>query len=162
MTTPQQQPPYSTKSTPQGAGTHILAEFWQCQCAVTLLCHTQPLQQQLCQAVQQAGLTLVGHTAYEFSPLTQGEHKPTTQASNQQSHQQTSGVTISLLLAESHLCLHTWGELASVTLDIYVCNVLQNNTSKAHALLATCQQLLQPGNQQIHTVKRYHFPIQRD
>jgi hypothetical protein len=31
-------------------------------------------------------------------------------------------VTATVLLAESHLCVHTWPEQRAVTLDVYVCN----------------------------------------
>ena len=35
---------------------------------------------------------------------------------------QRGGVTGVVLLAESHVAIHTWPELGNVTLDIYVCN----------------------------------------
>lgn len=44
------------------------------------------------------------------------------------------GVTGLVLLAESHLAIHTWPELNSVTLDVYVCNFRDDNSSKAQAL----------------------------
>ena len=47
-------------------GKHILAEFWQCQCDPQLLTSTQPLLELLTKAVDQAGLTLVGHAVHEF------------------------------------------------------------------------------------------------
>jgi len=40
-----------------------------------------------------------------------------------------------LLLAESHLAVHTWPELRAVTLDVFVCNVASDNTGKAQDLL---------------------------
>ena len=40
-----------------------------------------------------------------------------------------------LLLAESHLAVHTWPELGAVTLDVYVCNYGGDNSARAHALL---------------------------
>src|SRR5207244_3403861 len=45
------------------------------------------------------------------------------------------GVTGVVLLAESHLAVHTWPELASATLDVYVCNHGSDNTDRAHSLL---------------------------
>jgi S-adenosylmethionine decarboxylase len=48
------------------------------------------------------------------------------------------GVTGVVLLAESHLALHTWPELAAVTLDVYVCNIRADHTAQA---LALCDQL---------------------
>ena len=46
------------------------------------------------------------------------------------------GVTGVVLLAESHLVVHTWPELGAVTLDVYVCNFGGDNTAKVERLLA--------------------------
>ena len=35
-----------------------------------------------------------------------------------------------VLLAESHLAIHTWPERRGVTLDVYVCNFTADNTGK--------------------------------
>ncbi|PIE42286.1 MAG: S-adenosylmethionine decarboxylase proenzyme 2 [Gammaproteobacteria bacterium] len=128
-------------------GKHILAEFWHCQCETELLCRAQPLQTRLCQAVKSVGLTLVGQTAHEFHPVKQpGKHlKPV-------------GVTIALLLAESHLCLHSWGEFKAVTLDIYVCNFQSDNSEKAEKLFQICREILQPDRYNMDVVGRSHCP----
>ena len=53
---------------------------------------------------------------------------------------QRGGVTGVVLLAESHVAIHTWPELGNVTLDIYVCNFSGDNSAKAEQLM---QNLLQ-------------------
>lgn len=45
------------------------------------------------------------------------------------------GVTGTVLLAESHLAIHTWPESGSITVDVYVCNFSADNSTKAHALM---------------------------
>lgn len=70
-------------------------------------------------AVQASGLTLVDEKYHTF-PEWQG---------------QPGGVTGAVLLAESHLAVHTWPERAGVTLDVYVCNFSTDNSSKAERLL---------------------------
>ena len=45
------------------------------------------------------------------------------------------GITATVLLAESHLCVHTWPKQKAVTLDVYVCNFGGNQSAKARALL---------------------------
>lgn len=45
-----------------------------------------------------------------------------------------NGITGVILLAESHLAIHTWPEQNYVTLDVFVCNLHCNNSEKAHQL----------------------------
>ena len=46
----------------------------------------------------------------------------------------TGGFTAAICLMESHICVHTWPELNSLTLDIYMCNYNNNNEGKVQAL----------------------------
>ena len=58
-----------------------------------------------------------------------------------------------LLLAESHLAIHTWPERSAVTLDVYVCNFMQDNSGKARDLLEALLRAFRPGRldrQQLH------------
>ncbi|HEY8877524.1 MAG TPA: adenosylmethionine decarboxylase [Roseateles sp.] len=77
--------------------------------ALTALCRS---------AVVEAGLTGVAELFHRFAP-----------------EDEQSGVTGVVLLAESHLAVHTWPELGGVTLDVYVCNYGADNSAKAEALL---------------------------
>lgn len=56
----------------------------------------------------------------------------------------TGGYTLVLLLAESHLSLHTWPELQYATLDIFVCNVLKDNSTIAKKLFRSVVKLFNP------------------
>jgi S-adenosylmethionine decarboxylase len=60
-----------------------------------------------------AGLTVVGESQHGFAG---------------------GGYTFALLLAESHVTVHTWPELASATLDVYVCNFSRDNDAGARAV----------------------------
>lgn len=48
--------------------------------------------------------------------------------------------TSAICLKESHICIHTWPEIKSITLDVYLCNYQKDNTqivkSIAEALIA--------------------------
>ena len=55
-----------------------------------------------------------------------------------------------LVLAESHLAVHTWPELDAVTLDLYVCNHSRDNRAAAEAAFAALKQAFLPQ----HVVRR--------
>ena len=99
-------------------GLHLTADLFQCACRDDLLTDRGTLQESCIRLVRQAGLTVVGDDFHQFAD-------PAGEA---------SGVTGLVLLAESHLAVHTWPELDAVTLDVYVCNFRQDNTSKAQML----------------------------
>jgi S-adenosylmethionine decarboxylase proenzyme len=54
------------------------------------------------------------------------------------------GVTGTVLLAESHLAIHTWPELRYASLDVYVCDYSFVNTRKGRRLVRELRRLLQP------------------
>lgn len=41
-----------------------------------------------------------------------------------------NGFTAAICLMESHICVHTWPEFHQLTLDIYLCNYLKDNSKK--------------------------------
>lgn len=64
------------------------------------------------------------------------------------------GVTGVVLLAESHLAVHTWPELGGVTLDVYVCNLNGDNSARAEALLAALEAAFAPSGAERHRLQR--------
>lgn len=42
--------------------------------------------------------------------------------------------TIAVCLKESHICIHTWPEYNQLTMDVYLCNYLQDNSAKVKAV----------------------------
>lgn len=64
------------------------------------------------------------------------------------------GVTGVVLLAESHLAVHTWPELGGVTLDVYVCNLNGDNSARAEALLAALEQAFGATQAERHRLQR--------
>lgn len=42
--------------------------------------------------------------------------------------------TAAVCLAESHICIHTWPEFGQLTLDVYLCNYLQDNSVKVRSV----------------------------
>lgn len=109
-------------------GLHLTADLAQCCCEKSWLTDAGRLMAHCVQAVQVAGLQAVNQLAHTF-PAT--EHGP-------------GGVTATVLLAESHLCIHTWPEQSGVTVDVYVCNFGADHSAKAQALMRALIQLFEP------------------
>lgn len=121
-------------STRHTSGLHLMADLHGCQ-GDSRLMHDAAHLQAFCQAsVAEAGLTAVGCLFHHF-----GEH---------------SGVTGVVVLAESHLCIHTWPEAAYVTLDVYVCNYSSDNRHKAEQLLASLQRAFRANDSKLHRLER--------
>jgi spermidine synthase/S-adenosylmethionine decarboxylase len=100
-------------------GLHLIAELYDCRCAPSLL-HSVDALRALCLAVCAVpGLTPVAQVFHQF----QDDAGP-------------AGATGAVILAESHLAVHTWPELKAVTLDLYVCNFSQDNGAAARAACA--------------------------
>ena len=119
-------------------GLHLTADLYDCRCAPALLTDSQLLRETLLAAVQAAGLTGVAQLFHDFSA--QGG--------------EGSGVTGVVLLAESHVAIHTWPEKGAVTLDVYVCNYSADNTAKAHALFDTLAAAFAPQSRATHALMR--------
>ena len=105
-------------------GLHLTADLYHCACEASLLSDSAALQDAGVKLATKAGLTVVGEHFHTFSDA--------------------GGVTGLVLLAESHLAIHTWPELSAVTLDVYVCNFRDDNSSKAQRLMDTLVTLLAP------------------
>ena len=109
-------------------GLHLTAELYDCQCAQHQLTDAAELENAVVEAVDAVGLTPVGTLCHAFPPAPQGP----------------GGVTATVLLAESHVCVHTWPEFCAVTLDVYVCNLNADNRPQARNLLTRLETLFQP------------------
>jgi S-adenosylmethionine/arginine decarboxylase-like enzyme len=65
-----------------------------------------------------------------------------------------------VLLAESHLAVHTWPELGAATLDVYVCNLGADNSARAERLLAVLVDAFAPASVERHALERGRAPVQ--
>lgn len=119
-------------------GLHLTADLLNCQCDGTWLTDAQQLGQHCLALVRCSGLEPVNHLFHTFAATTQGP----------------GGVTATVLLAESHLCVHTWPELRAVTLDVYVCNFGADHSAKAQQLLDALLQRFAPQGVEVHSLLR--------
>ena len=96
-------------------GHHFTADLTGCLADLPLMTDPQALRALCLATVHAAGLTPVGELFHVFPP--------------------PGGVTGVVLLAESHLAVHTWPERGAVTLDAYVCNLSADHSAAALRLV---------------------------
>ena len=119
-------------------GLHLTADLHDCQCAPPWLTDAQLLGERCTRAVEAAGLQAVGQLFHTFPATPDGP----------------GGVTATVLLAESHLCVHTWPELRGATLDVYVCNFGTDHSAQARGLLEALLALFEPARVERHELAR--------
>ena len=122
-------------------GLHLIADLHDCRCAPDFLRDGPGLEAFCVAACTRHGLTVVGRL---FHPFRDAAGDP-------------AGVTGTVVLAESHLAVHTWPEIASVTLDIYVCNFSGDNSEQAHALFDEVITVFSPKRLEKQAVARGHL-----
>lgn len=64
------------------------------------------------------------------------------------------GVTGVVLLAESHLAVHTWPEIGVVTLDVYVCNRSADHSVQAEQVIDALCAAFAPQHVELHRLRR--------
>jgi S-adenosylmethionine decarboxylase len=78
-------------------GRHLTADLWRC---AELPDEIEPLETIMLNACHVAGATIIGVTSHKFEP---------------------QGVTVLVLLAESHISIHSWPEFNYAAIDIFTC-----------------------------------------
>lgn len=119
-------------------GLHLTGDLFDCACNAGVLTDLSTLSKLCRDATVASGLTIVDEKFHVF-PDWQG---------------QPGGITGALLLAESHLAIHTWPERRGVTLDVYVCNFTGDNTAKAEQLFDELSVAFRPGNRVVNRIQR--------
>ena len=120
-------------------GLHLTADLRGCAAGAAPMTDAAVLRALCLDAVAAAGLGAVADLFHRFAPAPGG---------------QPSGITGVVLLAESHLAVHTWPEMGAVTLDVYVCNFGGDNSAKAHALMRLLQEAFAPQQVQQQAMHR--------
>ena len=119
-------------------GLHIIADLYNCQKSDFLLSSAK-LRELCVDACKGAGLTVLGDHFIQFDGA---------------DGTQQGGSTGAVVLAESHLAIHTWPERDGATLDVYVCNFTCDNTGKAEAVYKTLIKALKPGDVLVERIQR--------
>ncbi|MEZ5666262.1 MAG: adenosylmethionine decarboxylase [Alphaproteobacteria bacterium] len=111
------------------AGIHVIADLWDAHD----LDDPAALEAALREAALAAGATILDCRLHHFSP--------------------NLGVTGVLLLAESHISIHTWPEHDFAAVDIFLCG-----DADPDAAVAVLRRRLQPGRVAIQTLRRGLMP----
>jgi S-adenosylmethionine decarboxylase proenzyme len=114
-------------------GIHLLGEWYGCPADTPEVTRAGALRALCVKLSTEAGLTVVGECFHQFEP---------------------QGVTGTVLLAESHLAIHTWPEHGFVSIDVYVCNLATDNSAKAERLFRSLEAALKPTRVKFHSIHR--------
>jgi len=79
-------------------GRHILAEYYGCD--IKILNDVKLIEHYMCEAVLKSGATIIDSTFHRFNP---------------------HGVSGVVVIAESHMALHTWPEHYFAAVDFFTC-----------------------------------------
>jgi S-adenosylmethionine decarboxylase len=122
-------------------GLHLTADLHDCAAQRPAMTELAALRALCLRAAEAAGLRAVGELFHRFEPLPVHGDAP-------------AGITGVVLLAESHLTVHTWPEIGAVTLDVYVCNIDADNSQRAHTALDALIGAFAPGRVERHSLRR--------
>lgn len=107
------------------AGVHFLAEFWQGKTTED----PEKLKDILTMAAKKSGHTVLGTTIHKFEP---------------------QGITGLVLLAESHISVHSWPEFGYLAIDIFSCG----EKGKPQLALDFLKEQFQPKKVEMQIIKR--------
>ena len=97
-------------------GRHILVELYGCNSEI--INDLEAIRRLLIEGARKTGATIVGEVFHKFSP---------------------QGVSGTVVIAESHLAIHTWPELGYCALDLYTCGDEVDPWQGFHFLLRELQ-----------------------
>ncbi len=114
-------------------GLHLIGDLQGCRCDPRRLLDGKGFESTCVEMVRAAGLTVMDASFHQF---------------------EGSGFTGTVVLAESHLAIHTWPERHGLTLDVYVCNYSADNSAKARKLFDAIVAHFDPAETARHELER--------
>lgn len=104
-------------------GQHILASFFYNENKSAMF--NSSLIFEIAEKAMQSGLQVLRITEESFGP----DH----------------GYTAVIVLAESHISVHTWPEYDRIDLDLFTCNVTRDNTEATKLIFEFMKEMYKPG-----------------
>ncbi|MEK9155098.1 MAG: S-adenosylmethionine decarboxylase [Patescibacteria group bacterium] len=112
-------------------GMHVFGELMSCD--PVALTSVNEVMASTKTIIDDAGLTRVSEASHVFA---------------------NGGYTFVVCLAESHLAVHTWVDERMVTLDVFVCNVVKDQSGVARQVFDRVSALFSPENVHVQETKR--------
>jgi S-adenosylmethionine decarboxylase len=109
-------------------GLHLTADLYRCRCDAAWLTDAGRLAEWCLAAIESVGLQPVQHLFHTSPADANGPAR----------------VTACVLLAGSHVCVHTWPEERSVNCDVYVSDAGGEHSARARGLMTALVQRFQP------------------
>jgi S-adenosylmethionine decarboxylase proenzyme len=113
-------------------GVHILADLYECDPAV--LADEDVIRDVMLEAARRGGATIVAQCFHRFSP---------------------HGVSGMVVIAESHLAIHTWPEHGYAAVDLFTCS----DRLRPEACLSHLREAFRSRRHETNTVERGHRPL---
>jgi len=107
-------------------GLHIISDLFECK-NKALLQDKRLIEKTLVETVKNTRLTVIGTCTSVYTHNSKQDH-----------------VSCVVVLAESHVAAHVYKNKKYVNLDVFVCNVLNDNTEKARVIDKRLKELFMP------------------
>jgi len=114
-------------------GLHLSGDLNGCRCDPLLLVEGKRLESVCLEMVRASGLAVIDSRFHQF---------------------EGAGLTGTVVLAESHLAIHTWPETRGLTLEVYARNDSAEHSAKARRLFEALIAHFEPGEVARHAVDR--------
>src|SRR3954466_8661038 len=114
-------------------GLHLIGDLTGCRCDPQLLLDGERFKTKCLEMVEAVGRPPGGVSFHQLKGC---------------------GFPVEILVAESHVGIHTWPERQGLTLDVYVCNYSADNSAKARRLFEQLVEHFQPGEVAKHEIDR--------
>ena len=115
-------------------GIHIISNFFGCK-NHELLVNKKMLDKFLTKTIKKNGMTVLKKYFHKF--------------------QEGGGITGYVLLAESHVAIHTWPEKNNyLSFDIFVCNLSKDNTEGAEKIYKEIIEAFKPEKKEERIIER--------
>jgi len=109
-------------------GLHLTADLYRCRCEAAWLADAGMLRDWCIASVEAVGLVTVADLFRVLPPPPEGR----------------GGVSATVLIADGHVCLHTWPGEKAVSADVYVGSLENDQTAKARGLMFALVNRFQP------------------